>query len=53
MNNNYFFLVDKASKELIDNTLNFNHSFKMDFYEKYSKCDSIKHIKDDKLKLRK
>lgn len=51
MNNNSKFSVEEASKTFINNTLNFNQSFKMDFYEKYSKYDSIKHIKDDKLKL--
>jgi len=39
--------VERASKELINKTLNFNQSFKMDYYEKYSKCDSIKHINDN------
>lgn len=47
------FSVEKASKELINDTLNLNHSFKMNYYEKYSKCDTIIHIShDDKLKLR-
>lgn len=47
------FSVEKTSKELINNTLIFNRLFQMDFQEKYSKCDLIKHIKfDDKLKLR-
>lgn len=51
---NLGFLVEKASKELIKNTLNFDQSFQMDFHEKYTKCDKIKHIKDnDKLNLRK
>ncbi|XP_025191371.1 E3 ubiquitin-protein ligase LRSAM1-like isoform X2 [Melanaphis sacchari] len=45
--------VEKASKELINNTLNLKRSFQMNYYEKYSKCDSIKHIShDDKLKLK-
>lgn len=48
------FSVEKASKELINDTLNLNQSFKMDYYEKYSKCDKIKHInQDDELKIRK
>lgn len=45
--------VEEASKELINDTLNLNRSFQMNYYEKYSKCDTIKHIShDDKLKLR-
>lgn len=48
INNSFLiFSVEKASKELINNTLNFNRSFKMDFHEKYSKYDSVKHVKDN------
>lgn len=42
--NVFIFTVEQKSKQLINDTLNFNHSFQMDFNEKYSKCDSIKHI---------
>lgn len=46
--------VENASHELINNTLNFNRLFKMDYDKKYIKYDSIKYIKDsDKLNLRK
>ncbi|XP_022160510.1 E3 ubiquitin-protein ligase LRSAM1-like [Myzus persicae] len=46
--------VEKASKELINHTLNLSQTFHMNFYEKYSKCDKIKHINhNDELKLRK
>lgn len=49
-----YVLVEKASKELIKNTLNLNKSFQMDYNEKYSKCDLIKHNKiNHKLKLKK
>lgn len=48
------FLVEKASAELINITLQFNQSFKMDFDEKYSKCDLTKHIaNDNKFKIKK
>lgn len=48
------FSVEKTSKELISNTLNLNQSFQMNYYEKYSKSNKIKHINhDDKLKIRK
>lgn len=48
------FSVEKTSKELINNTLNLNQSFQMNYFEKYSKCNKIKHINhDDKLKIRK
>jgi len=50
----FVFSVEKASKELINDTLNLSQSFKMNYYEKYSKCDKIKHINhDDGLKIRK
>lgn len=48
-----YFSVEKTSKELINDTLNLNRSFQMNYFEKYSKCDKIKHIShEDKLKLR-
>lgn len=37
--------VENASHEIINNTLNLNRSFKMDYDEKYIKCDSIKYNK--------
>lgn len=50
----FVFSVEKASKELINHTLNLSQTFHMNFYEKYSKCDKIKHINhNDELKLRK
>jgi len=48
------FSVDKASKELINDTLNLSQTFQINYYEKYRKCDKIKHIShDDELKIRK
>lgn len=47
----FMFSVEKASKKLISDTLNLNQSFQMDYYEKYSKYDTTKHINhDDKSK---
>lgn len=49
-----YFLVENTSKDLINNTLNFNQLFKMNYNEKYTKCDSIKHIKsNNKVQFRK
>jgi len=50
----FIFSVEKTSKELINNTLNLSQSFQINYYEKYSKCDKIKHInRDNELKIRK
>ncbi|XP_050443068.1 E3 ubiquitin-protein ligase LRSAM1-like [Adelges cooleyi] len=33
--------VEMSTRKLIDDTLNFNQSFQMDFHEKYSNCEKI------------